>query len=249
MSGAHGDDRFRYGILVAATLLASVAGYVGYGLYPRLGLPPVAGATMLLLAAAAGFAAFSSPCSFPLLATLLARRTTSDSPRAMRLRRALSSAAALSTGAVTFVVTVGVVFALGGRSRHLDLHLRTPHPRRRRRRPGHARAAPGRPTAAEPAPVRTGRARHPEAPGAPATPASHRGHGAVRVRRPRGRIRVNRADHGRSGRTRPDRRRVHRCADRVRGHRRRARLGCCSPQCSASPPHGSTSPPGSRPGL
>lgn len=115
MTDDHGD-RLRYGLVVAGTLLAGLAGYLGYVLYPRFGLPSVTGASVLLLAAAAGFAAFFSPCSFPLLATLLARQTASDAPRRRRLRRALVFATALSTGAVTFVLTVGVLFALGGRS-------------------------------------------------------------------------------------------------------------------------------------
>lgn len=109
-------DRLRYGLVAAGTLLAGLAGYVGYVAYPRFGLPSVTGASVLLLAAAAGFAAFFSPCSFPLLATLLARQTANDATRGQRLRRAVLFAAALSTGAVTFVLTVGVLFALGGRS-------------------------------------------------------------------------------------------------------------------------------------
>lgn len=108
-------DRLRYGLVVAGTLLAGFAGYVGYVAYPRFGLPSAAGASVLLLAAAAGFAAFFSPCSFPLLAALLARQTPSDAPRRQRLRRAVLFAAALSTGAVAFVLIVGVLFALGGR--------------------------------------------------------------------------------------------------------------------------------------
>lgn len=115
MTGNRNDDRWRYWLLVAGTLLAGIAGYLGYVLYPRFGLPAVAGASLLLLAAAAGFAAFFSPCSFPLLATLLARQTTTDAPRHTRLRDAVLFAAALSAGAVAFVLSVGVMVALGGR--------------------------------------------------------------------------------------------------------------------------------------
>lgn len=115
MTRDRNDDRWRYGLLAAGTLLAGLAGYLGYVVYPRFGLPAVAGASVLLLAAAAGFAAFFSPCSFPLLATLLARQTASDAPRHARLRHAVVSAAALSAGAVTFVLSVGVAFAFGGR--------------------------------------------------------------------------------------------------------------------------------------
>lgn len=115
MTDDRGGDRLRYGLVVAGTLLAGLAGYAGYVLYPRFGLQPATGASVLLLAAAAGFAAFFSPCSFPLLTTLLARQTASDASRRQRLYRAALFAAALSTGAVTFVLTVGVLFALGGR--------------------------------------------------------------------------------------------------------------------------------------
>lgn len=114
-TGARGDGWWRYGLLVAGTLLAGVAGYVGYVLYPRFGLPAVAGASVLLLAAAAGFAAFFSPCSFPLLVALLARQTADAAGRGHSLWRAVVSAAALSAGAVAFVLSVGVAFAFGGR--------------------------------------------------------------------------------------------------------------------------------------
>ncbi|MBW3605981.1 MAG: hypothetical protein KY460_13980 [Actinobacteria bacterium] len=110
------DDRWRYSLLVVATTVAGVGGYAGYVVYPRFGLPGIAGAAVLGLAAAAGFAAFFSPCSFPLLAALLARQTDSDAPRRARLRRAVLFATALSVGAATFVLTVGVAFAFGGRS-------------------------------------------------------------------------------------------------------------------------------------
>jgi cytochrome c biogenesis protein CcdA len=105
----------RYGLLVAAVVVAALAGYVGYLLYPRFDLPSVAGAGLLALAAAAGFAAFFSPCSFPLLATLLARQTGAGQPPRVRLRRALLFAASLSVGAVAFVLLLGVLLAGAGR--------------------------------------------------------------------------------------------------------------------------------------
>lgn len=108
-------DRFRFGLLVAGVVLAALAGYLGYLLYPRFGLPSATGASLLLLAAAAGFAAFFSPCSFPLLATLLSRRAAAGQTAGGRVGRALVSAASLSAGAVVFVTVVGLVFALGGR--------------------------------------------------------------------------------------------------------------------------------------
>ncbi len=105
----------RYLLLVAAVVVAATAGYVGYLVYPRFDLPAAAGAGLFVLAAAAGWAAFFSPCSFPLLATLLARHTGAGQPVGSRLRRALLFAASLSVGAVAFVLAVGVLFALGGR--------------------------------------------------------------------------------------------------------------------------------------
>lgn len=107
-------DRTRYVLLVAAVVAAGVGGYVGYVLYPRFDLPATAGAGTLVLAAAAGFAAFFSPCSFPLLATLLARSAGADRPLGQRLRRAVGFAAALAAGASAFVLVVGALFAVGG---------------------------------------------------------------------------------------------------------------------------------------
>ncbi|MDT8305317.1 MAG: hypothetical protein RRC07_05225, partial [Anaerolineae bacterium] len=66
-------ERYLFLGLVIAVLLLALAGYAGYVLYPRFALPAASGAGLLLLAAAAGLASFFSPCSFPLLATLLAR--------------------------------------------------------------------------------------------------------------------------------------------------------------------------------
>lgn len=109
-------DRWRYVLLVVGTLVAGLAGYVGYVLYPRFGLPSVAGASVLVLASAAGFAAFFSPCSFPLLATLLAREAGGDeAPPSRRPGRALLFATSLSVGAMAFVMAVGLLFAVGGR--------------------------------------------------------------------------------------------------------------------------------------
>ena len=63
----------RYLALIGAVVLLALIGYVSYALYPRFALPPAAGAGLLLLASAAGLASLFSPCSFPLLVTLLAR--------------------------------------------------------------------------------------------------------------------------------------------------------------------------------
>lgn len=109
-------DLVRYALLTVAVVVAAVGGYVGYVLFPRFDLPAVTGAGTLLLAAAAGFAAFFSPCSFPLLATLLARHAGHEGTARRRMGRAAAFATALAVGATVFVLAVGLLFALGGRS-------------------------------------------------------------------------------------------------------------------------------------
>lgn len=108
-------DAVRYALLTAAVVVAAVGGYAGYVLFPRFDLPAMTGAGTLLLAAAAGFAAFFSPCSFPLLAALLGRHAGVEGSTGRRLGRAAGFAAALALGASVFVLTVGGLFALGGR--------------------------------------------------------------------------------------------------------------------------------------
>lgn len=101
-----------YVALLLAVLFLALAGYAGYALYPRFELPAATGAGLLLLAAAAGLASFFSPCSFPLLATLLARQVR-DAPPRQRWTRLLRFAAALAAGAVLFLVLAGAALALG----------------------------------------------------------------------------------------------------------------------------------------
>lgn len=98
----------RYALLVGATAVAAVAGYAGYVLYPRFDLPPVTGASLLALSAAAGIASFFSPCSFPLAVTLLAREAKPGGQgRLTRLTLWLGS------GALAFLVLSGVLIAAG----------------------------------------------------------------------------------------------------------------------------------------
>lgn len=98
-----------YAMLAIGVVLLALAGYSGYVLYPRFGLPAVSGLGLLVLAAAAGIASFLSPCSFPLLATLLAREAGVE----RRTVRALRFAAALSLGAAAFLLLAGAAVALG----------------------------------------------------------------------------------------------------------------------------------------
>ena len=110
-----GDSgRIRYGLLALAVALAGLAGFVGYLIYPRFDLPSVSGAGLLVLAAAAGVASFFSPCSFPLLLTLIARAAGGGEGTSGRLRSVLVFAAAFSVGVVAFVLALGALIGFGG---------------------------------------------------------------------------------------------------------------------------------------
>lgn len=102
-----------YAVLVAALVVVAVAGYAGYVLYPRFDLPAAQGLGLLGLAAAAGIASFFSPCSFPLLVTLLGRQATRETKGGPR--PALFGGA-LALGAAVFMLLAGVVIALGGQA-------------------------------------------------------------------------------------------------------------------------------------
>lgn len=111
-----GDERtgaIGYGLLALAVAVLGLAGYAGYVLYPRFGLPAGAGAGLLVLAAAAGIASFFSPCAFPLLVTLLARETGIEGRRGAS-GSPIAFASALAGGAVLFLLAVGAGIAAGG---------------------------------------------------------------------------------------------------------------------------------------
>lgn len=111
-----GGPARRYLTLALGTALLALAGYAGYVVYPRFDVPAGAGAGLLLLAAGAGVASFFSPCSFPLLVTMLAR-PLGDQARAQEgrpLRSAVRFASALSAGAATFLIGTGAVIAVIG---------------------------------------------------------------------------------------------------------------------------------------
>ncbi|MDX1664858.1 MAG: hypothetical protein R3272_13785 [Candidatus Promineifilaceae bacterium] len=102
----------RYVAVAAIVLFLALLGYLGYELYPRFDLPAASGAGLLVLAAAAGVASFFSPCSFPLLATLLARQVKEEEPAEARAHL-LQFAAALAVGATLFLLLAGGAIALG----------------------------------------------------------------------------------------------------------------------------------------
>lgn len=103
----------RYLVLVVAVAAIAVAGYVGYVLYPRFDRPGMEGLGLLGLAAAAGVASFFSPCSFPLLVTLLARQAVDDAEAGRSARPAVFGSS-LALGAAAFMLLAGAVIAVGG---------------------------------------------------------------------------------------------------------------------------------------
>lgn len=107
--------RLRYVLLAVGVVLLGLAGYVGYVAYPRFHLPSVTGAALLVLASGAGVASFFSPCSFPLLLTILAREAGGAPDRRSRVGRVAAFAAAFSLGIVAFLGVLGGLIALGGR--------------------------------------------------------------------------------------------------------------------------------------
>ncbi len=95
--------------LATAVLLLSLVGYIGYSTYPRFDLNPVTASGLLPLAMMAGVASLFSPCSFPLLLTLLAGESSANG-------RLLRSAGAFAIGAALFLLLTGLALALGAGS-------------------------------------------------------------------------------------------------------------------------------------
>lgn len=120
-----GDTLFLF--LVVGVSLLAVAGYTGYLIYPRFDLPAGSGAVLLALAAMAGIASFFSPCSFPLLLTLLTRTTHVETAAGEgRIQRALRFAAALSLGASLFLLLAGGLLSLGAGTFFQDVTFTSP---------------------------------------------------------------------------------------------------------------------------
>ena len=115
----------RYLFLVLGVGLLTLAGYTGYVVYPRFSLPAGSGATLLALAAMAGIASFFSPCSFPLLLTLLARATRTENG-SKRFWPAMRFAGALSLGASLFLLLAGGALALGASSFFREVTFTSP---------------------------------------------------------------------------------------------------------------------------
>lgn len=103
----------RVGLVAAAIAALGVLGFVIFG---NISDSQAGGAGLLVLAAGAGVASFFSPCSFPLLTTMLAHPVAAEAQASGRrpYRRALTFAAAMSVGAAAFLLVFGAIIALGG---------------------------------------------------------------------------------------------------------------------------------------
>lgn len=97
---------FRFVAVVIGLVVAGVAGYVGFVAF--VGSAGSTAGGVMVLAAGTGFAAFFSPCSFPLLLTFLARRSA-ESPTA-----AVVSSVRVALGAGLLLLLIAVVIGLGG---------------------------------------------------------------------------------------------------------------------------------------
>ena len=100
-----------YILLIAIVLLVAIIGYGSFVLYSRLSLSASIGGGLILLAMMAGMASLFSPCSFPLLVTLLAREAASRSKNSL-----VRSSVAFTVGAMLFLILVGLILALGAGS-------------------------------------------------------------------------------------------------------------------------------------
>lgn len=97
---------------IIAVIVTLTAGYLGFRLAAGLDLGDQAGAGLVALAAVTGAAVVFSPCSFPLLVTLLA----GPDRQAARDRRldGLRSALAIAAGAAAFLLLAGVTVGVAG---------------------------------------------------------------------------------------------------------------------------------------
>jgi cytochrome c biogenesis protein CcdA len=107
------DHSLKYLILLVGVFIVALAGYGGFVLYSRISSSGSAGAGLLILAIMAGTASLFSPCSFPLLLTLLAREAGGQGEIGISRMRMLRPAFIFSLGVTTFLLLLGALLALG----------------------------------------------------------------------------------------------------------------------------------------
>ncbi len=102
-------SRLRWIIVLVSMVAVGFGGYLGFVTFVETGSVGGLRAGAMGLAVATGFAAFFSPCSFPLLLTFLVRQYGSGSRR-----RAVMSSVIVGFGAVVFFGLLAVALALAG---------------------------------------------------------------------------------------------------------------------------------------
>lgn len=104
---------FAYPLLSTGVVLVALVGYRAFVAYRQAPLPSAIGISLFALAAAAGFASLFSPCSFPLLLTLMTREAIDTTNRTTSKSHLFRFALIFSLGAVFFLILTGAVMALG----------------------------------------------------------------------------------------------------------------------------------------
>ncbi len=98
--------RIRFAATAIGVIVVGIAGYLGFTAFT--GADRNIGTGVLVLGATTGFAAFFSPCSFPLMLTFLARRADESK------RAAFLSALRVGAGAAALLGILAAVVAAGG---------------------------------------------------------------------------------------------------------------------------------------
>lgn len=109
----HPSLTYRFLLLIAGVMVFSLVGYGGYVLYRRFDYPAQASVGLMVLAVMAGVASLFSPCSFPLLVTLLSHEATSRDSNVPSKSHPLHFAATFSLGVMAFLLIVGSALVLG----------------------------------------------------------------------------------------------------------------------------------------
>lgn len=102
-------SRIRWIVAVAGVIALGFGGYLGFVAFVENGSLGGLGAGVMGVAIATGFAAFFSPCSFPLLVTFLVRQSASSSRT-----QAARSSLIVGLGAIAFFALLAIVLALVG---------------------------------------------------------------------------------------------------------------------------------------
>jgi cytochrome c biogenesis protein CcdA len=107
------DHLLKYLFLLVGVLIVVLAGYRGFVLYSHISSLGLTGAGLLILATMAGTASLFSPCSFPLLLTMLVQEADLPNDKVGSRRRLYRSALVFSIGASLFLLLIGALLTMG----------------------------------------------------------------------------------------------------------------------------------------